>query len=306
MASHASVIDIPGNFNENIQFYAKKLAARQRRAIFEEVYKGHKRSKYVSDIAAATGLSPIRVAQEASKLASIGLVEAGRGRNPRTGKSETFYQKRSEIAVHKAELLAAARDKKKRDAIPTKWSPRSPQPSSLVVKISLPRALVKTRHITLDDIDSFAEVRKHKSTKSKLEGLSEEAFKNGLRSIIGESAEFKDWGGERSDLMTTRVLLEGKRVRAAFAFKGPGQPGKLTIAKMGKNGDQGPRLFEEAADLYVVQHWREIDTQVHKLIETLATAKSVTTSGVVFFCILDGQDSSRLVDAYPSHFFPVM
>jgi hypothetical protein len=72
--------------------------------------------------------------------------------------------------------------------------------------------------------------------------------------------------------------------------------------KKGKNGDQGSRLFEEAADIFVVQHWSQIDSQVLKLIETLATAKSVTSTNPIFFCLMDGQDSDRLVRAYPHHF----
>ena len=102
--------------------------------------------------------------------------------------------------------------------------------------------------------------------------------------------------------MTTRLKYNSRRIRAAFAFKGPGQAGKLTIAKMGKNGDQGPRLFEEAADIYLVQNWREIDPQVHKFIETLAIAKSVTSSVPILYCLIDGQDSDRLVRAYAKHF----
>jgi hypothetical protein len=74
---------------------------------------------------------------------------------------------------------------------------------------------------------------------TKLAGLSEKVFKKGIQKIIGEKGVFKDWGGESSDLMSSSLRFKGKKVRVAFAFKGPGQPGKLTIAKMGRTEIKG-------------------------------------------------------------------
>jgi hypothetical protein len=132
--------------------------------------------------------------------------------------------------------------------------------------------------------------------------IDERKFKRGLQSVIGERGRFTDWGGERNDLWTTRVRLNGRRRPTAFAFKGKGASGKLTIAKMGKNGDQIPRLFKAPADLYVVQYWRDIDEAVVDLVRSLAVAKSVTEAREIAYCIVDGQDSQRLIRAYPQHF----
>jgi len=113
---------------------------------------------------------------------------------------------------------------------------------------------------------------------------------------------FKDWGGERSDLYSTRLRIGGKRVAAAFAFKGPGQRGKLVVSRMGKNGDQAPRLFQEDADAFFVQHCGEIDSSVIDLLRSLAVAKSVTTGARIYYGVIDGQDSIRIRLAYPNVF----
>jgi hypothetical protein len=301
--SLVQVSDLPSNFAEQLEFYAQHLAAPQRLRVFEEVYRGHKKPRFVSDLSSKTRLTPIRVAQEAAKLASIGLLVKGKGKNSATGKSTSYYEKRPEIAVHRSKLVKLATNKSAREELPTKRRPALRNvKGGKIVRIELAKSLVRAHHVTIDDIDSFRKVANIAPGATKLAGLSENAFKRGIQNIIGEKGVFKDWPGESSDLMTSRLRFKGKRVRVAFAFKGPGQPGKLTIAKMGKNGDQGPRLFEEAADLYVVQHWAEIDPMVHRFIETLAIAKSVTRTAPVYFCLIDGQDSDRIVRGYRKRF----
>jgi hypothetical protein len=132
--------------------------------------------------------------------------------------------------------------------------------------------------------------------------MSETQFKHGIQRIIGEPGQFKDWGGEKSDLYSTRVRLTTKRVAAAFAFKGPGLKGKLVPGRMGKNGDQALRLFQEDAEVFFVQHWREIDPTVIDLMRNLAVAKSVATGKKIFYGIIDGNDSERLHLAYLQNF----
>jgi hypothetical protein len=256
------VSDLPSNFPEQLEFYAQHLTAPQRRKVFEEVYRGHKKPRFVSELSNKTRLIPIRVAQEAAKLADIGLILKGRGKNPTTGVSETYYEKRPEIAVHRARLIKLATNSRARKELATKRRPliRNVR-GAKVVRVEYPGPLVRVQHLTLDDVDSFHKVIGVPPGAPRLKGLTESAFKKGIQNVIGEKGVFKDWGGEKSDLMTTRLKLKSKRVRAAFIFKEPGQPGKLTIAKMGKNGDQGPRLFEEPADIFFVQHWAEIDPQ---------------------------------------------
>ena len=73
---------------------------------------------------------------------------------------------------------------------------------------------------------------------------------------------------------------------------------KLTIAKCGKRGDQLLRLLREPARLYVVQHVGEIDTNVIELLGTLAIQKSQQSMEGLYYCIMDGVDTARVLKAY--------
>lgn len=301
--ARAPVSDLPSNFNEQIDYFARHLTGSQQQKLFEEICKGHKKPKYVSDLAATTKLSNIRVSQICAKLADIGFVEKGRAQNPKTRKTENYYQRIPEVAAHRSKILKYARDPSLLNNLPTKRNPIRSTSTSGIVNISFraPKNQVKVSQLFIDDIDSFGLTRGKETSKTRLE-MSEDTFKNGVQSLIGEPGEFKDWGGEKSDLYSTRVKYKGSRISAAFAFKGPGVRGKLKISSMGKNGDQAIRLFQEPAKLFVVQHWREIDPVVIELINQLAIAKSITSGKEIFFCIIDGKDSCRIVEAYKTHF----
>jgi len=125
-----------------------------------------------------------------------------------------------------------------------------------------------------------------------------------VQNILGEPGAFKDWGGEDSDLYSGRLRLNGKRHAAAFAFKGPGEPGALVPGRMGKNGDQLSRLFRQDADVFLVQHWREIKPSVLEMMRNLAVAKSVATGQLIRYGIIDGNDTERLRRAYSAKFKP--
>jgi hypothetical protein len=120
--------------------------------------------------------------------------------------------------------------------------------------------------------------------------------------LLGEPSDPKDWGGETSDLYTSRLKSGGKRITAAFAFKGPGKKGKLVPGKMGKNGDQIQRLFQEDADIFIVQYWSEIAPSILEHMRTFAIGKSAMTGREIKYGIIDGQDSERLRVAYRSNF----
>ena len=133
--------------------------------------------------------------------------------------------------------------------------------------------------------------------------MKEDKFKKGIKKILGEKGKFQDWGGEKNDLYTTRVKIDGKRVATAFAFKGPGKRGKLTPKMMGKNGDQIQRLFASgAADVYVLQYWAQIDESVVEQMKALATARSATERKKIRYGVIDGIDSARIIKAYPRAF----
>jgi hypothetical protein len=75
-----------------------------------------------------------------------------------------------------------------------------------------------------DTIDSFDAIRDVLPPQSKrglepLKEIPEAEIKAAFAEIVGEPMVPKDWGGERSDLFTGRVVLEGKRISTAFVFR---------------------------------------------------------------------------------------
>lgn len=152
--------------------------------------------------------------------------------------------------------------------------------------------------VHVDQIDTFAEVRKVKPPKAaelaQLRTMSEEVVKAAFADIIGEPFVPKDWGGETSDLQTSQVQIDGERIPSAFIFKGPGLKGSLHPANMGKRGDQLLRAFNEPADLIVIQHCDKIENTIVKNAEALA----INPSRPRRYCIVDGSDTWRVLRAY--------
>jgi hypothetical protein len=124
--------------------------------------------------------------------------------------------------------------------------------------------------------------------------ISEEQVKDAIASILGEPFVPKDWGGEKSDLSTARISVEGRPTSAAFILKGPSVPGPLHPANMGKRGDQLLRAFEEPVEIVVVQHCAKIENTVVRFAEALAANPSRPKR----YCILDGADTYRLLRAH--------
>jgi hypothetical protein len=122
------------------------------------------------------------------------------------------------------------------------------------------------------------------------------------KKIIGERGDFQDWGGEPNDLFSTRVVLNGRRVSTAFGLKGKGTSGPLVPKKMGKRGDQLQRLLASPADLFIVQYWSQIDESILDQMKRLATTKSWSEDRTIYFGVIDGQDTQRLITAYKKHF----
>jgi hypothetical protein len=236
----------------------------------------------------------MRVLQEGRELARNGIV------NQRKKDGEVAYEKIDFFHAHKGTILKLAADKNKLAEYPTKRKLGSTK--AVTINISLDRKSAKIKQITIDDIDSFKRVRTIDPSGYLPKNISETKFKRGVQKIVGQSGEFKDWGGEKNDLFTTRIKIAGVRKSVAFAFKGPGTAGKLTPSKLGKRGDQIQRLFETAAEVFLIQYWGAIDETVLKQMEQLAVAKSVMTGSEVIYGIIDGEDSRRLFDAYPTEF----
>jgi hypothetical protein len=156
-------------------------------------------------------------------------------------------------------------------------------------------ARVDPSEVFVSQIDQLSAARGVRTTKAMLEavaGMAEKDIKNAFADIVGEHYVTKDWGGEGSDLLTAHLTVEGRPLTTAFAFKGPGLRGDLTIARMGKNGDQGVRLANEPADLLVVQHYRRIAPEVRALMRALARSSDKS------FAIFDGAVTAAVLKAY--------
>ena len=90
--------------------------------------------------------------------------------------------------------------------------------------------------------------------------LPEETIKRLILRILADSHVAQDWGGERDDIHTALVELDGRRVRASFLLKGRGLKTSLRPKNLGKNGDQLTRLVTQPAELFVVQHVGVVDS----------------------------------------------
>ena len=112
--------------------------------------------------------------------------------------------------------------------------------------------------------------------------------------IIGEPNIPKDWGGESSDLFTSRLLVDDQRVSSAFLLKGPSRFHPMTPSDLGKNGDQIGRLFDEPADLLILQHCHEVGNGVRRQMRAYAHQMGNPRR----FCIIDGYDTLRILAAY--------
>jgi hypothetical protein len=150
-----------------------------------------------------------------------------------------------------------------------------------------------------DGIDSFSAIRNEAQLRkvsdlSTLKTIAESDIKTAFAEIIGEPDVPKDWGGEKSDLFSTRLILDGDRISAAFAFKGPSKFVPMTMAHLGKNGDQIERLFSEPARLLVLQHCHVITPPVRAMMRAFAQQ----VSNLRLFCLIDGYDTLRLLRAY--------
>lgn len=127
-----------------------------------------------------------------------------------------------------------------------------------------------------------------------LKGVPEDRVKHAFANILGEPETPKDWGGEQFDLWTDRITVNGERYQAAIAFKGPAKFHPMTIADLGKNGDQIDRLANTAADVLIVQHCHSVRAPVVNMLRTYAVQPGRTRR----YMVIDGYDTIRIL----SHF----
>jgi hypothetical protein len=172
--------------------------------------------------------------------------------------------------------------------IADRWGPGVHKPGFGFIEEEPPRVWPR-------DVDQFDGVdwglQLTRTDLKVLAGVSEEQTKKWLAEILGEPEVPKDWGGEQYDLWTDRITVNGKRVQAAIALKGPAKFHPMTVADLGKNGDQVSRLAQTAADLLVVQHCHTITAQVFHLLHAYAARPG----NLRRYLAIDGYDTIRIL-----------
>ena len=124
-----------------------------------------------------------------------------------------------------------------------------------------------------------------------LRNVPEDDIKHWFAEILGEPEVFKDWGGEQFDQWTHRMTIDGQHHSAAIMFKGPAAFRPMTIAHLGKNGDQIDRIAQTDADLLVVQHCHEITAPVSNMLKAYAHQ----LGNVRRYMLINGYDTIRIM-----------
>lgn len=283
------VSDVRSNEADQIVYAAKKIGKSiVRQKVFMAICAGKKKQKSITEIVQKTGLPRKRILEEAIKLHNNHVLkQVAKGRDP-------VYEKDSFYCQHSRRIISLANNKSKSNEVPTKTNPQFRGQAKVVVKFN--RSFVNIKQIHIDDIDSFSKVNGVNSRT--INPIYESKMKEFLKKAFGEKGKFTDWGGETDDLFSTRMKMNGKRVSVALGLKGKATSGILTPKKMGKNGDQIQRLFKSPAQVLLVQYGGQIAESVLDQMKTQAIAKSVTENTRIYYGIIDGQDTSRLIIAY--------
>jgi len=289
------VSDKFSNLNDHLANAAKVLGrSTDRLKVFGAIYQGKKRVKTQKDLQRATNLTPIRILQLARELAANSIIAPIKVNGLLAYTKDPFY------SHHKRAILRLVSDPRKLALFPTKTNSGGTGAMKLVA-VNYPRKSFDVTQITIDDFDDFRGVKKIPHGQPHHQ-VGESWFKAGLKKVIGETGTFTDWGGEKNDLWTTKVHLQGKRLACAFAFKGKGTKGVLTLKKLGKNSDQLPRLFKNDAQVFIVEYCGQVDQSVSELMFSLAVARSVMCQEKIYYCVVDGDDTQRIIKAYAKCF----
>lgn len=208
-----------------------------KRKIFESIYFGKKSIKSVAEVAKATKYSTKRVTEIAKPLASEKLFK--QTRVAVNGRKTTAYETIGWVRTNKPKILQLSKKKKDLDKYETKTNPRSSNNKTFEIKLRLNSKPAKVKMVRVEDIGEFKKVKGVKKVNSVTpERLSENDFKNGLVKLLGLRTAPKDWGGEINDIFAATILIGKRKMRGAFALKGPAKKGPLSPGMMGKNGDQ--------------------------------------------------------------------
>lgn len=287
------VTDRTSNNSDQIVFAATIIGrSKQRQKVFLALHQG-KKTKSVTELMNMTKMSRVRVLQETAKLSSNSIIK-----QDRAGK-ETCFTRYPYFMHNRDKILKLAGNNQAIAKIPTKTNPKIN--NSVNITLSIPKNQVSIQQVTIDDIDSFQRVRNVPHTQ-EIKPHLEKVIKTGIQRIVNEPGIFQDWGGEIDDFFSTRLVIGKERKTVAIALKGQATKGVLTPKKMGTNGDQIQRLFRAPAEVYLVEYWNGIDEAVVELMKVFATTKSYSEGRKIFFGVIDGQDTARLIAAYPEYF----
>ncbi|BDQ31298.1 hypothetical protein NZNM25_02990 [Nitrosopumilus zosterae] len=282
-----SVIDEAANKEKMITHAVNVIGRSQDRLkVFESIYFHKSPVKTQDHIQNETGLKSLkRVLEVGNSLVSGGVIEQTE-KNKRIAYGKIpFYKKYKTIIIQRVH--------KKQFNVPSELSSGN---GNITVTVNLKNNKHIPKELTVDDIDSFSKVKKIGSIKTKR--IPEEDIKQLLKAITKEDGKFVDWGGEINDINTTRLKINGKRINTSFALKGAGTPPTLTIKKMGKHGDQISRLFKSPSQAFFVMYDAQIDHSILDMMKSLAENKSNKENKMIYYGVIDGQDTARLFRAY--------
>ncbi len=279
---------------EKIEHAAKLLrSSRQIKEVFLAVYAGRKPFKTIDEIGSKVSNFNKNTHKAAAKLYAEDVISRRKPKRRHEYGKVDFYKHNLK------EVIRLSENQKRLKNYSTKRKIKVQVNSGSVFKfLSKPQAI----RLYIDDIDSFNKVRKIKKAHSpKIHSTLERKINRGICKILN-NGEKNDWGGERNDIFGS-IILGGKRKSVAFALKGKGTQGILTLNKMGHQGDQIQRLFESSAEIHVLVYHHTIDERVHDQMQIMAIHKSVSNGNKkIFYCVIDGPDLARLIIAYPKVF----
>ncbi|MBI5530509.1 MAG: hypothetical protein HY918_03335 [Candidatus Doudnabacteria bacterium] len=269
-------------------------SSRQRREVFFAIYSGYKHFKSLKDIKSVVSKYNNKTSEAAAKLCAEDLIIKKKGPN-----NILLYGKIPFYKANIPEIKGLLKNPKKLKNLTTKRNPKIVVKSPNTFRFfSKP----KVKRLYIDDLDSFAKVRKiSKAYCSQMNRIGERIINEGICKILNSGSK-NDWGGEKNDIFAS-ININGKRISAAFALKGKATQGILVPGKMGKNGDQIQRLFESSAESHFIVYHSAVDEKVDDQMQALAISKSVSGGyKTIYFCIIDGKDLARLITAYKTKF----
>lgn len=157
-----------------------------------------------------------------------------------------------------------------------------------------PWAVLAAYEVFIEDFDEFAFVTKSPLPDSHhpMKYVPEVNLKSAIAQHLGDPVQ-KDWGGEKSDHFSTNLHLGGQRITGAFLLKGPSHYRPMTVADLGKNGNQIIRLSQEPAGVLIVQHCHDISPDVRTMLQAIAAQPGKPKR----YCCVDGRETLRILRA---------